>query len=68
METDELRRQAHSLPTLLTVREASLVLGISVSKLYELVAAHELPAFRPGGRIRISEDAIRAYLEQTRVS
>ena len=61
-------RKSRTLPRLLTVREASLALGISISKVYELVASHELPAFRPGGRIRISEDEIRAYLEQTRVS
>jgi excisionase family DNA binding protein len=53
---------------LLSVREASRALGVSVSKVYELVAAHELSAFRPGGRIRISEGAIWAYLEKTRVS
>ncbi len=56
------------LPELLSVREASEILGISASKVYELVASHELRAFRPGGRIRIPVDAIRVYLERTRVS
>jgi len=57
-----------ALPRLLSVREVSRALGVSISKVYELVAAHELGAFRPGGRIRIPEGAVLEYLERTRVS
>jgi excisionase family DNA binding protein len=56
-----------ALPRLLSVRETSRVLAVSQSKVYELVASRELAAFRPGGRIRVSLDAIRSYLERTRV-
>jgi excisionase family DNA binding protein len=65
--SEERVGSVEALPRLLSVRETSRLLAVSASKVYELVASRELPAFRPGGRIRISQDAIRIYLERTRV-
>lgn len=55
------------LPVLLRAPEVAQLLGLSRSKVYELVACGALRAFRPGGRIRVSEAEVRVYLERSRV-
>ena len=67
MTTNPARLDA-DVPHLLTVHEVAQRLGVSRSKVYELVATRALVAYRPGGRIRITPDAVRRYLEQTRVT
>ena len=56
-----------SLPVLLSVKQVAQSLGVSRSKVYELIASHELEAFRPGGRIRIPTRAVAELLERTRL-
>ena len=56
--------------TLLTVKEVAARLGVSVSTIYSLVAAGELPAHRIGvgrGTLRIRDTAIQSYLESNQV-
>ncbi len=51
----------------MTVAEAADKIGISASKLYQLVAARRIPHYRVGGKILFSEADIAAYLESCRV-
>lgn len=56
--------------TLLTVKEVAARLGVSVSTIYSLVAAGELPAHRIGvgrGTLRIRVTAIQSYLDSNQV-
>ena len=55
------------VPELMTVDEVAKALRLSRSKVYELIASRRLPAFRPGGRIRIPADAVRGFLRDSRV-
>ena len=55
------------LPRLLTVREAAEALGISKSKTYELIHQGLLPAYRPGGGLRIAVEDLEAYLVKCKV-
>ena len=55
------------LPMLLSVQRVAELLGVSRSKVYELIAARELEAYRPGGRLRVTTGAVAALLEKTRV-
>jgi excisionase family DNA binding protein len=50
-------------PLLLRPSEAALMLGISRSKLYELLAAEEIPVVRIGRCVRIPTTALRAWVE-----
>lgn len=66
-----MRRQEQdsvTIPRLLSVRETSKALGISTSKVYELIASRQLAAYRPGGRIKVPVQAIRAYLNETQIN
>lgn len=46
----------------LRVAEAAEALGISRSKMYELVAANKVPSMKVGGVVRIPADAFRAWI------
>lgn len=59
--------EAVGLPVLLSVQRVAELLGMSRSKVYELIAARELEAYRPGGRLRVTTKAVAALLEKTRV-
>ena len=59
--------EAVGLPVLLSVQRVAELLGVSRSKVYELIAARELEAYRPGGRLRVTSHAVAALLEKTRV-
>jgi len=61
------RRRPASVAELLTVDEVADLLRLSRSKVYELVASRTLPAYRPGGRIRVPAEAVRDYLGRSRV-
>ena len=52
---------------MLTVEEAAAHLRLSRSKIYELIAARLLAAYRPGGRLRIPAQEIEKYLESVKV-
>ena len=51
----------------MTVIEASKKIGISVSKMYQLVAARSIAHYRIGGKIVFSDEDIAAYLASCRV-
>jgi excisionase family DNA binding protein len=55
------------LPALLSVRDVAQMLGLSRSKIYELIAEGELEAYRPGGRVRIPTQAVAALLARTKI-
>jgi excisionase family DNA binding protein len=55
------------LPELLSVGEVAAVLRLSKSKTYELIASRQLPAHRPGGRLRITAKAVREFLRDSRL-
>jgi excisionase family DNA binding protein len=48
---------------LLRPAEAAEAVGIGRSKLYQLIAAGEIPIARIGGCVRIPADALRAWAE-----
>ena len=60
-------RRSRSIPELMTVNEVAATLRLSRSRVYELIATRELPAYKPGGRIRIPADAVRQFLRDSRV-
>lgn len=51
----------------MTIAEASIKIGISSSKLYQLVAARQIAHYRIGGKIVFSEQDVVAYLQSCRV-
>ena len=51
----------------MTVAQAAEKIGISASKLYELVACRRISHYRIGGKILMSDEDISAYLETCRV-
>ena len=51
---------------LLTAREAADVLGISRTKVYDLLRVGEIESVRIGGARRIPSDALTAYVERLR--
>jgi excisionase family DNA binding protein len=52
---------------MLTVKEAAKRLGISQSKLYQLVSERKIAHYRVGGKIVFAEADLDAYLESCRV-
>jgi excisionase family DNA binding protein len=52
----------------LSVREASAILGVNVKTLYSEIAANRFPALRLGRAIRISRSVVASALEQGRVA
>jgi excisionase family DNA binding protein len=58
------------IPTFLTVKEVAARLGLSLTAVYALCEAGELPCHRvglKGGRVRIPEDALAEYLERSKI-
>jgi excisionase family DNA binding protein len=51
----------------MTVKQASQRLGISPSRLYQLVAARQIVHYRIGGKIIFQEDDVAAFLAGCRV-
>jgi len=51
----------------MTVSEAAKRIGISASKLYQLVSARHIAHYRVGGKIIFSESDVDAYLATCRV-
>lgn len=52
-----------SLPLVLTVRETSRILGISLSKTYALVSSDAFPAIHLNRRILVPKAALEAWLQ-----
>ena len=52
--------------TMLKVGEVAKRLGLSISKVYQLVDRREIGHHRMDGAIRISEEQVAEYLEETR--
>jgi excisionase family DNA binding protein len=44
--------------------EAAEVIGVSRSKLYELLASGDLPSVRIGASVRVPVDALRAWIAE----
>jgi excisionase family DNA binding protein len=51
----------------MTVTEASKMIGISNSKLYQLVAARKITHYRVGGKIIFHDEDVAAFLTSCRV-
>ena len=51
---------------MLRVKQVADRLNLSESKIYEMVERGELPHHRFGGAIRVSEEQIAEYLEETK--
>ena len=49
---------------LLRPTEAAEAIGVGRSKVYELLAAGELPSIRIGSSVRVPIDALRAWIAQ----
>jgi excisionase family DNA binding protein len=66
-KVDATASGAVTLPVLLTVNQVAEALQLSRSKVYEMVAAGDLEAYRPGGRLRIPAESVARLLDQSRV-
>lgn len=62
----ESRMENGVVPQLITVTEAAERLGLSRSKMYELLAAGEMPSVRIGRTRRIDTEDLVAFVEQHR--
>jgi excisionase family DNA binding protein len=54
-------------PAVLTVREAAEHVRLTQWAIYRAIQRGDLAAFKPGGRLRIQEADLDAWLESTRV-
>jgi excisionase family DNA binding protein len=52
----------------MTIMQAAKKIGISASKLYQLVAARQIAHYRVGGKIIFGEDDIASFLAGRHVS
>ena len=52
---------------MLTVKEAAAVVRLTQWAIYRAIQRGELTAYKPGGRLRIREADLDAWLESTRV-
>lgn len=57
-------RQTEASPLLLRPSDAADVLGISRSKLYELIAERTIPTVQVGKRARVPLKALEAWVDQ----
>lgn len=53
--------------TLYTVRDVAELLKLSERKVYDIVSSGKLSAYKIGGSIRVSEEDLLAYLEDSRL-
>jgi excisionase family DNA binding protein len=49
---------------LLSVKQAAKMLNVSLRTMYGLIEAGRVPAFRVGGQLRLSRDALAAWLAE----
>ena len=57
----ELSALAHSIPN------AAARIGLSRSRLYELIGGGEIPVIKIGGRTLIGDDDLRVFLDRHRI-
>lgn len=50
-------------PLLLTVAETAIVLRLGRTKVYELIATHQLPALHLGRAVRVPLEPLRAWVK-----
>jgi excisionase family DNA binding protein len=65
-DSSQQATETHDRPMMLTVREASRRLTISLTSTYQLIRSGKLPHYRIGAAIRISDTDIAAFLAQYR--
>lgn len=53
---------------MLTVQEAADLVRLTQWAIYRAIQRGDLVAYKPGGRLRINEDDLQAWLDATRVS
>jgi excisionase family DNA binding protein len=56
------------LDSMLTVQEAANVVKLTQWTIYRAIRRGDLVAYKPGGRLRIEEADLQAWLDATRVS
>jgi excisionase family DNA binding protein len=56
-----------TLGQMLNVKQSSIKLGVSPSKMYELIAKRQLPHYRIDGKILVDEADLDSYLKSCRV-
>jgi excisionase family DNA binding protein len=66
IESDGVEMRPHRQVWLVTLPEAARLLGVSRSKLYELVAAGELPTVRIGRSRRIAVADLEEFVRRCR--
>ena len=49
---------------LYTVKQAMEILGIKSGTMYRLLAEHQIPHVKVGGRKQVSEEALRKYIDR----
>lgn len=54
-------------PRLLNVREAALELHVSIKTVRRLIERGDLPPYRIGRSIRLSEESLRIFLNRSRI-
>lgn len=55
---------AQPTPMMLTAEETAAILGLSRTKVYELIAAGELPVMRFGRSVRVNRAELLALIEE----
>ena len=61
------RRTAGRLRGMLTVKEAAAGVRLTQWAIYRAIQRGDLTAYKPGGRLRIYESDLEAWLQSTRV-
>jgi excisionase family DNA binding protein len=68
VESGAPRATAGVVPLLLTIPQAAAVLSIGRTTVYELIGAGDLESVHIGRSVRLPVDALRAFVDQQRVS
>lgn len=68
MRADEKDQRIMKETTWLSTTEASRRMGIGLRTLYRMIDAGDLPAYKFGRVIRISEEDLDDYLQRCRIS
>jgi excisionase family DNA binding protein len=57
-----MSKSAQSIGRFYTIQEIANLLGISLRTVHRWTATRQLPAYKIGGLLRVSEDDLRAFL------
>jgi excisionase family DNA binding protein len=55
------------IKAMLTVKQGSQRLGVSLSKMYEIIARQKIAHYRIEGKIMLSEEDLDSYLKSCRI-